>query len=152
MSFTSVSKEWWNTNWNIICKLPMERRIDVILLCIVKSDYERVCLTSHKLTTHLWHNSPVRVCMQIVQHQQTIGSIYLWHSVMKCAEDRTKHFLLDSVDVQGLLGSYGQRPLPLVTLSSSRTNSLSLEQNTQLLSINHNLFNRRLQTLLVVMS
>ena len=33
--------------------------------------------------------------------------------------------LLESVEVQGLLGSYGLRPRPLSMLSSSRANSLS---------------------------
>lgn len=38
---------------------------------------------------------------------------------------RGGHVLLERTDVQGLLGSYGQRPLPLITLSPSRTNCLS---------------------------
>lgn len=38
--------------------------------------------------------------------------------------------LLERVEVQGLLGSYGHRPLPLITLSSCRANCLSWGRHT----------------------
>lgn len=69
------------------------------------------------------------VCIHSAEMKKKKHSLQYHNCVFSSADgevasDRVSGALLESVDVQGLLGSYGQRPLPLIILSSSRVNCL----------------------------